>query len=81
METPLKGTALRTERSSIPREEFTVADEKEERSAEELAGIDRASRAGEDDAKAGKYDPDDKLSSDTDDQKNAYGASHQKASK
>lgn len=47
-----------------------------ERSAPDLADIDRASRAGEDDGAEGNYDP---KSEDTDDQKEAYEQSYGKA--
>jgi len=47
--------------------------EDEDRSASDLADIDRASRAGEDDAAEGNYDP---KSEDTDDQKEAYEQSY-----
>jgi len=55
--------------------------EGDDRSASDLADIDRASRAGEDDGKDGTYDPDDKLSSDTEDQKEAYDQSYGEADK
>lgn len=65
----------------MPREEFTMADVKKERSAEEIAGIARASNAAEDDAVAGDYDSEGKLASDSADQRAAYNASFKKASK
>lgn len=48
-------------------------DDDEDRSASDLADIDRASRAGEEDGAAGNYDP---KSEDTDDQKEAYEQSY-----
>lgn len=50
------------------------------RSGSDLADVDRASRAGEDDGEAGTYDSEDKLAGDTDDQKDAYNASYDHAS-
>jgi hypothetical protein len=47
----------------------------EERSAEDIAAIERASRAGEDDGEKNDYEPN---SADTDDQKEAYDASWNK---
>lgn len=46
------------------------------RSASDLADIDRASRAGQDDGDDGNYDSEDKVSGDTDDQKEAYDQSY-----
>lgn len=48
---------------------------KEERSASDLAAIDRASRAGEDDGADNDYKPE---SDDSEDQKEAYDSSWQK---
>jgi hypothetical protein len=51
-------------------------DDDKDRSASDLADIDRASSAGERDAAEGNYDP---KSEDTDDQKEAYEQSYGKA--
>lgn len=48
-------------------------------SAEEAADIARASNAGTEDGESGDYDPDDKLSSDTPEQTDAYGTAWNKA--
>ena len=45
-----------------------MSDEPEERSASDIADIERASSAGAEDGEAGTYDPNNKLSSDTADQ-------------
>ena len=58
-----------------------MAGDNDERSAEEIAGIARASNAAEEDAAAVDYDSEGKLASDTADQKAAYNASFEKASK
>lgn len=49
-------------------------------SAEEAGDISRAASAGTKDAEAGEYDPDNKLGSDSDAQKDAYNKAHDKAS-
>lgn len=54
--------------------------DKETPSASDLADIDRASRAGEDDGNAGTHDPDDKLENDTPEQVEAYNQSYDHAS-
>jgi hypothetical protein len=47
------------------------------RSASDLADIDRASSAGQEDGKGGDYDSEGKLAGDTDEQKEAYDASYE----
>ena len=55
-------------------------DQGDGRSGEDLADVDRASRAGEDDGDAGTYDSEGKLAGDSEDQKEAYNASYDHAS-
>lgn len=47
------------------------------RSASDLADIDRASSAGQEDGKSGNYDSEGKLAGDTDEQKEAYDQSYE----
>jgi hypothetical protein len=47
------------------------------RSASDLADIERASSAGQEDGKSGDYDSEGKLENDTDEQKEAYNQSYE----
>jgi len=53
-----------------------MGEDEDGRSASDLADIDRASSAGQEDGESGDHDSEGKLAGDTDDQKEAYEQSY-----